>query len=122
KYLHRTLQLLCEFTARDILTTLKETSSAREMLRQKPILDSEVLCVFAAETEQDRIYRTSLDNGLLHSHQKARESHLSIGRWNSHVHYDVPENIGLPRQVFLLEQASQRSIHFLESVEMVLSS
>src|SRR6266487_3287301 len=71
------------------------------MLRQKPTLDSEVACHFAAETEQDRIYRTSLDNGLLHSHQTARESHLSIDRWNSHVHYDVPENVGLPRQVFL---------------------
>src|SRR6266516_4043559 len=59
---------------------------------------------------------------LLHSHQTARESHLGIGRWNSHVRYDVPENIGLPRQVFLFEQGSQRSIHLLESVEMLLSS
>src|SRR2546425_8014378 len=70
------------------------------MLRKKLILDSEVLCVFAAKTEQDRIYSTSLDKGLLHSHQTARESHLCIGRWNSHVHHDVPENIGSHEKCF----------------------
>src|SRR3989442_12896927 len=91
------------------------------MLPRNTTLDSVAASVFATEAEQYRIYLTSLDEGFLHSHQRTSKSHLGIGRRNPHVHYDVPENVRLPREVLLIEQAFQGSIHFLESVEMVLS-
>jgi hypothetical protein len=55
-----------------------------------------VLTLLATETEQDRPYRISLNEGPLHCAQRTSKSHLGICRRNSHVHYDVPENVRLP--------------------------
>src|SRR5882762_8794017 len=74
------------------------------------------------ETEKDRVYRVRLDERGLHCHDRASRCHLNILRGNTHVHYQVPVEIWLPRKVHFSEKCVERFTHLLEPVVMLLSS
>src|SRR5438445_4460082 len=73
------------------------------------------------KTEQDRVYRVCLDQCGLHRHDRASRRHLHIDGLDTHVHYQVPVDVRLPRKMSCPEEAAEGFTHLFEPVEMLLS-